>query len=243
LEKWLMLIDKERCMCCEACYSYCPVGAIVTVEVDGEPVSEILWDECVECGVCLRAAVCPSDGIYMQELTWPRSIRAAFSDPAATHRTTLEPGRGTEEMKTNDVTGRYTAGAAGVTIEMGRPGVGTSVRDLETVAMAVAKLDVKFEPHNPVTALMTDTETGRIREDVLDERVLSAIIEFTIENERLKDVLETLKSVSPKLDTVYSLGVVNVVRPDGKIPAVPLATEAGFPPRPNMKINVGLGHR
>ena len=81
-------------------------------------------------------------------------------------------------MKTNDVTGRFPFGFAGVAVEMGRPGVSTSFRDLQTVAMAIARLGVEFEPANPVTELMADRKAGKIREEVLDERVLSAILEL-----------------------------------------------------------------
>ena len=59
--------------------------------------------------------------------------------------------------------------------------------------MALAELGVAFEEENPVTALMVDKKTGKINEDVLNERVLSAIIECKIETERLKEVLEALK--------------------------------------------------
>jgi len=67
---------------------------------------------------------------------------------------------------------------------MGRPGVGTSFRDLQTVAMAIARLGVEFEPANPVAELMADQKTGKIREEVLNERVLSAI---SSSRSRLKD--------------------------------------------------------
>ena len=106
-------------------------------------------------------------------------------------------------MKTNDVTGRFRWGYAGIGVEMGRPGVSSTFKDLQTVAMALAGLGVEFEEENPVTALMVDKKTGKVNEDVLNERVLSAIIECKIETERLKKVLEALKAVSTKIDTVW----------------------------------------
>jgi hypothetical protein len=177
----------------------------------------------------------------MPELEWPRSIRAVFSNPLLPHRSTSIGGRGTEEMKTNDVTGRFQGGMAGVAVEMGRPGVGTTFRDLQTVSMAVAELGVHFEPQNPVTALMVDRGTGRINEDILDEKALSAIIEFAIESDRLRGALETLKEASKRIDTVFSLCLVDRVLEDGSMPNVAIAREAGFSPRANTKTNVGLG--
>jgi len=56
-----MQIDKQKCTGCEACHPYCTVGAITTVQWEGESVSEVNEDECVECGICLRSEVCLED--------------------------------------------------------------------------------------------------------------------------------------------------------------------------------------
>jgi len=237
-----MLIDKEKCIGCEECHPYCPVGAITTIEWEGGSASEIDQAECVECGACFkRSGVCPVEAIYMPALEWPRSIREHFSNPHVKHPSTTGQGRGTEEMKTNDVTGRYRFGVAGVAVEMGRPGIGTSFKDLQTVAMALAKLGVEFEPKNPVAELMADIKTGTIRAEVLGEKVLSAILEFRIEMDRLPEVLRAIKAVAARIDTVFSLDLISRVNPDGSVPTVEIAKAAGFTPRPNTKTNVGLG--
>ena len=237
-----MIIEKDKCIGCEDCHPYCPVEAISTVDWLGESVSEIDQAECLECGACNeRSGVCPVDAIYMPKLKWPRSIREHFSNPHVKHPSTTGQGRGTEEMKTNDVTGRYTRGITGIAIEMGRPGVGTSFKNLQKVSMALARLGVEFEPNNPVAELMVDKKTGKINEEVLNEKVLSAILEFKIQNERLKEVLETIKEVATQIDTVFSLDLINRVNPDGTMPGLAIAKDAGFFPRPNTKTNVGLG--
>ena len=237
-----MLIDKEKCIGCDECHPYCPVGAIAAVDWEGRSVSEIDQVECVECGCCFeRSGVCPVDAIYMPKLEWPRCIREYFSNPNVKHPSTTGHGRGTEEMKTNDVTGRFTHGFAGVAIEMGRPGVGTSMRDMQTVAMAIARLGVEFEPNNPVAELMADPKTGKFDDRVLDERVLSAILELKIPLARLKEVLAAVREVSTKIDTAFSLDLISRVDADGSTPAPAIAEEAGFTPRPNTKTNVGLG--
>lgn len=237
-----MKIDKEKCISCEICYPYCPVGAIRTVDYNGGPVAEIDQDECVECDVCRdRARVCPVDAIYMPALEWPRSIRGYFSNPHFPHPATDEQGRGTGEMKANDVTGRYSRGIAGVAIEMGRPGIGTSFRDLQTVTMALAEMGVQFEPDNPVTAVMVDKSAGKINPAVISEKVLSAIIEFKVEQKNLLNILKKIKALSEKIDTVFSLDLINRVNKDGTIPTDAIVKAAGFVPRPNTKTNVGLG--
>ena len=65
-----MKIDPDTCIGCEQCIPYCPMGAI---HLTDEEVSEIDRDECVECGVCLRSADCPTDAILETENPWPRS--------------------------------------------------------------------------------------------------------------------------------------------------------------------------
>jgi Pyruvate/2-oxoacid:ferredoxin oxidoreductase delta subunit len=236
-----MVVDEEKCTGCEMCQPYCPVRAIETMDGPAGPVSRIDQDRCVECGVCLRADVCPVDALYRQKIEWPRAVREAFSNPLAPHRETRELGRGTEEMKTNDVTGLFPRGVAGLAVEMGRPGLGTSLTDVQTMSMALAKEGVCFAPQNPVTNLMVDASTGRLEPEILDERVLSAIIEFTIAEDRLPAILQTIRDVGASIHTVFSLDLISRIYEDGSIPVLPVVKEAGFVARPNAKVNVGLG--
>jgi NAD-dependent dihydropyrimidine dehydrogenase PreA subunit len=236
-----MKINALECNGCKLCQPYCPVGSIKTSEGQSKPVSLIDQDECVECGACLRAAVCPKDAIYMPQLKWPRTLREAFSNPLVRHPSTGVPGRGTSEMKTNDRTGRFRRGEAGLAVEVGRPGMGATFRDIQTVSMALAKVGIEFELQNPVSALMVDRETGKINEEVLDERVLSAIVEFKVKNDRLERALKAIKELSSKVDTVFSVDLISRIYPDGNIPTVPIAKRMGFSPSPNTKTNLGLG--
>lgn len=234
-----MYIDHERCIGCGSCIPYCPVRAIARDDRTGQVAID--EDECVECEICLRAGVCEHNALTLQELTWPRILRSRFSNPLITHPDTGVPGRGTEEMKTNEVTARLKRGQAGMVIEVGRPGLGARFADVEKVAMAMASAGVRFEPNNPVTGLMTDTTTGRIREDVLDEKVLSAIIEFELPQEEIASVLAKLKEAAPEADTVFSLGLSCRLQRDGSNPVERLARQAGFVVSINGKTNVGLG--
>lgn len=237
-----MNIDKEKCIGCEQCIPYCPVGAIKMVDTGGQSVAEIDQVECVECDVCRdRARVCPVDAIEMPELKWPRSIRGYFSNPHYPHPSTDEQGRGTGEMKTNDVTGRYPRGFVGVVLEMGRPGIGTTFTDIQTVTTGLGRLGVEFETDNPVTALMTDKKAGKINPEVLNEKILSGIIEFKINNTRLVEVLDAVNDLSGKIETVFSLDLISRVNPDGTIPTDAIAASVGFKPRPNTKTNLGFG--
>ena len=124
---------------------------------------------------------------------------------------------------------------------MGRPGIGARFRELEIVAMAMAKLGPTFEPNNPVTQLMENPSTGKIKEDVLDEKVLSAIIEMKIESEKVPDFLHALERVQGETDAVFSVGIGSRCLPDGSIPHEAWVKKAGYALSPNGKTNLGLG--
>jgi len=230
-------VDQDLCVGCGQCLPYCPMQAI---HLEGD-LALIDEDECVECHICTHARVCPTDALVDSPQEEGRVLRQVFSDPLVSHKGTNVPGRGTEEMKTNDVTGRFKHGEAGVAVELGRPGTGTRFVDVEKVAMVCAKAGARFEPQNPVTSLMTDPSTGQLRRDVLNEKVLSAIVEFSVPLDQLPSLLNNLREVAGQVDTVFSVDLVSRLGPDGKNPAAALAEAAGFRLSPNGKLNVGLG--
>jgi len=129
----------------------------------------------------------------------------------------------------------------GVAIEVGRPITGTRIRDVEKIAMAVSALQVEFESCNPVTSMMSDVSSGKFKEDLLNEKVLSAIIEFGIKTEQLPALFDILKNVEKEIDSVFSLDIACLLNPDGSNPTAPYIADAGLWVAPNGKTNVGLG--
>jgi len=241
-----MLIDREACSGCGKCVPYCPMGAIILHKKDKakgiKAYAEIDLEECVECSVCFRADVCPTDAFRDEKLEWPRILRKAFSDPIYVHEGTDVPGRGTEEMKTNDVTGRFLDGYIGVGLEMGRPGTGTHLREAEKVIKRLVAMDIELESQNPLTQLIMNKDTGELRKDVIKEKVLSAIIEFTISIERAQEVFSAVKEIAKEIDTVFSLDLICKVAPNGGIPIIAEIEKAGLVRSLNGKMNMGLGH-
>jgi hypothetical protein len=144
-------------------------------------------------------------------------------------------------MKTNDVSGRYRHGRAGIAIEMGRPGVGTRFRDVQKVARALAPLGVRFEERNPLTDLMADKSMGTFGDDILDEKVLSCILEFDLSLQMVAPVLARLKEVAKDIDTVFAVDLISIVEKDGSIPTIDAARRASVEVSSNGKTNVGLG--
>jgi ferredoxin len=262
-----MEIDKKKCVGCGNCHAVCTMG-VIHLDEDGKSV--VNQDECVECSTCYRLLrsegywpwfvrairkvlsifrlgylgevdVCPTGALVPPELKWPRMIRAEFSDPSIVHAGTGVGGRGTEEIKSNDVTGRIRKGEAGLVVEMGRPGTGAYFRDIQKVAMALAQFHPTFEAQNPVTQLMEDPRTGKIKEEVLNEKVLSAIIEIKTKLEKIPEFLQALEKIQKEMDTVMSIGVSSRCLPDGTIPHTEWVKKAGYNLSPNGKTNLGLG--
>lgn len=232
-----MKISEELCSGCGLCLPYCPVGAISLKENK----AYVNLNICVECGTCKRFAPCPNNAIIYEELKWPRTLTQYLSDPTITKKETGVAGRGTEECKTNDVTGRFCKGEIGICIEPGRPGVGTTFRDVEKITMKLAKVGVEFEEKNPIAYLMKDKITGKLKEDILDERVLSCVIEFRVKVEKFPEVIKALKEIEEEVETVFSVGIISRLEEDGKIPILQMLESLGVEVRPNAKINLGLG--
>lgn len=262
-----MRIDPKKCVACGNCIPVCPMGAIYIDPVIGR--ATVNEDQCVECFACFRGMskehlwppmvrgvrrlaklfrfrfdpepdICPTDAIVPQELTWPRIVRRAFSDPQVPHESTGIHGRGTAEVKTNDVTGRVKEGEAGFVIEFGRPGVGARFSEIQRMTRALAALGVGFETHNPVTSLMADRDQGLIREDILNEKVLSAIVEIKVGLEQVPMILKTVRSVSRELETVVAVGVSTRCGPDGDDRLREMLEREGYPAY-RGKTNLGLG--
>ena len=232
-----MKIDPGKCKRCADCIPFCPVGAI---KVKEKKVA-IHSDDCVECGVCARSGVCKDGAFVKEELPWPRILRAEFSDPMIPHKKTDIAGRGTAEMKTNDITGRVKKGEVGVAVELGRPGVGTRFTDVEKVSREIARLKVPLEEANPVSALVRDPEKGTFPPEVLQEKVLSAIVEFKVPFSRLAEILELLKRILPGLDTVASVSLIGCSEKNGRIPLEEFLIQNKISFYPNGKVNIGLG--
>lgn len=263
-----MEIDLKKCVGCGNCVPYCTMG-VIHVENEKAVVNE---DECVECNTCYRTCtseglnphlirmirkcfkllrlrhdapmdVCPTGALSPPELTWPRILRNTFSDPTVTHDSTGIAGRGTMEIKTNDVTGRIGENEVGLVIDMGRPGSGIFFSEINLVSEALAKLPVTFEKDNPLTVLMKDVDHGTLNPEIYNEKVLSAIIELKLALPDLTRVLQTLKTLSSELSTVMSVGVASKISTDQTIPHVIALSGSEFTFSLNGKTNLGLGRK
>jgi NAD-dependent dihydropyrimidine dehydrogenase PreA subunit len=237
-----MIINKSVCVGCGRCHPFCPAGAIFFENLKSVVDQEV----CYECGNCLRVEACPVDAIAESPhvYEYPRALRKYFSDPNATHAVTGIQGRGTEESKTNDVTLRCGPGEVGIGIEVGRPTLGMGLVDIQKITRALARSGItEIEENNPIHSMIQSPATGDLKPELLNERVLSAIIEIQVKRERLPEVLRTLKAVSAELESVFTLDVYTLLEPGLTLPVgfLDIIESEGFTWRPNAKINLGLG--
>jgi ferredoxin len=263
-----MRINPDKCVACGNCTYVCPMGAIYIDPVRQR--ATINDDECVECYSCFNGLsqehlppglvrlvrktfammrirfdpepdVCPTAAFEPNELAWPRVVRRAFSDPRVPHESTGVEGRGTEEVKTNDVTGRVKLGEAGLTIELGRPGVGVRFYEIQEMCSALARANVAFEKKNPITSLMSDVATGALREDILREKAMSAIVEIKVPAARIEEIIQIVRDVEKRIATVVAIGVGVRCDADGEDRIVaPILEGLGYKLE-RAKTNAGLG--
>jgi hypothetical protein len=231
------VVDRNECVECYACYNGMSQEHLPPALVRGMrsifKAMRLRFDP--EPDVCPTAAFAP------EELTWPRVVRRAFSDPRVPHESTGVQGRGTEEVKTNDISGRVKVGEVGFTIEFGRPGVGVWFHEIQKMTRTLAAAGVSFEKKNPVTSLMSDISTGAIREDILNEKILSAIVEIKVTVDRTEEIIRLVREVEREIDTVVALGVGTRCDEHGEEHVIaPILERLGYDLQ-RAKTNVGLG--
>ncbi len=236
-----MRIDTTKCIGCGKCVQYCMLKCIKKSGTGKTCVID--EEECVDCGVCKRAQVCPADAIFMPDecFEYPRAIRMQFSDPGVQHPNLKAWGRGTEEAKTNDVTGKFSRGEYGLLLEFGRPCTGPRLTEVEKVTVAMSALKIPIIKDNPLYGLLKEDGSGRFKEEFVHEKVLSAILELNMKEDELETIMKTLMPILDTVDTVVSVGLVTRFAEDGSLPVADKLNNMGFTVRPNAKINVGLG--
>jgi len=227
-------IDKSKCIGCGSCLPLCPMEAITLANEK----SAIDPNECAECGTCWRARVCPVDAITPVQLEWPRLLREMFSNPLVVKKSTGVIGRGTEETKANDATNRYKRGQIGVIVEPGRPVLGARFHDVEKILKKFRSRGYEVVSQNPVADLIADQKTGALNPEILNEKIISCVIEFVVPDTSAHDVMTLVRELSVEVESVFSVSIALRADEQGKS-----RFEELFGPDvyhlPNGKVNLG----
>ena len=253
------------------CIIYCPVQAIQSCkEIDLVTINQYFCVECGVCrrsDICSSDAFIPlyTDSYHRPQsiiarfrrkirtvgfrfmpqllhLKNPRFIRQILSDPTVSFPLTGVYGRGTEEIKANDVTRRFKSGDVGFCIEVGRPGKSAALKEVESFTIPLAKLGVSFVKENPVTWLMSD-KYGHIRKRYRNERVLSAIIEFAVKESEIEKIINFIKQVNNKATTIFTVSVICKISANDEMATIKELDRLGMIVNVQSKINLGLGSR
>ena len=189
--------------------------------------------------MCSRSRVCPVGAIRQGKLKWPRILREVFSNPLAEHETTGVQGRGTSGIKANDTEKRYQHGQIGVYVEMGRPALGARFYDVEKAVKLFTAHGYAPVKENPVYELIRDHTTGSLMKEILNEKVISCVLEFVIPQSESGNLLILSEKLGRQVDTVFNVCVALRADEHGAFPFYHI-----FPPDvfclPQAKVNIGI---
>ncbi len=162
------------------------------------------------------------------------------SDPFTPHKSTGRRGRGTGGVKTNDVTGEIAGSEVSLRMEFGRPARGTRLAEVERMTTALARIGVYSIPNGPLAVILADLSTGEMKPEARDERVLTAPLEVHVQMDRLDEVVPVVREVARGAGTAISWSMTVRLR-DGAMPDLARLERLGIQPRPNGKVNLGMG--
>ncbi len=94
-------------------------------------------------------------------------------------------------------------------------------------------------PQNPIAALVDDPETGALKHDILNEKVISCVIEFLLPNDAAEELVEMVGELAGEVESVFSLSVALRADEQGE----PHFEEIFGPDvshLPNAKVNLGV---
>jgi ferredoxin len=229
-------IDQALCVGCGQCVPLCPMGAI---SLD-QGKSSIDIDACVECGTCNRSMICPVSAIKgFGELEWPRVLREIYSNPLSENDVTGVQGRGEEGIKTNDSRNRFGVDEIGVFVELGRPVLGARFRDVEKAVMLFKSHGYDLLEGNPVLGLIDNLETGSLKPEILNEKIISCLLSFVLPTTAVQELKDMVQELGGQVESCFNVSVALRAKEDGLSPFDDLFGSETFR-LPWVKINLGL---
>ncbi len=88
---------------------------------------------------------------------------------------------------------------------------------------------------------MSEVSTGTLRADILNEKVMSAIVEIKVPVERTEEIIRIVWEVEKQLDTVVAIGVATRCGEHGEEVVVAPFLNGWDTSSQRAKTNIGLG--
>ena len=145
-----------------------------------------------------------------------------------------------EEIKTNDARRVYIDDLVGVSAEVGRPGIGASFHDVQCITRALVECGARFAVDNPLMELFVDPARGMLAPEILNERVLSIIVECLVPEADLEQTLRNLVDASSLLSVPVLLSVAGAYASDGTTPYQRVLEKMKLEYLPTGKMNLGF---
>jgi hypothetical protein len=111
---------------------------------------------------------------------------------------------------------------------------------VQHITKSLADAGVEFEEKNPVTSLMADTEQGLLNPEILNEKVMSVIIEFNTAEADIVETLELLRKVSKEIPSIMAIGLSVRCDEHGQTDIEEVLRDLNFEFN-RAKTNIGIG--
>lgn len=225
----------DNCSGCGSCLPFCPQAAISLTD---EGLAFVNRGLCVECGVCNDTEhICPLAS-FEEDQDEIALVKQYFGRLVSNIPGEKGVGRGGGlDVKNNDVTGTLPDDKVVIRLEFNRPGGGIKFKYVE-------------ELRDHLKILGWDIGISRRHQKLLDrgidslaleQRILSAYLEFIIEPERLPDLInEGLKFIKGK-DIWISINAACTIKVAEQLQVVLEKTQ--LETETVAKFNLGLGRK
>jgi hypothetical protein len=162
-----------------------------------------------------------------------------YSNPLFENDITGVQGRGEEGIKTNDSRDRFRADEIGVFVELGRPVLGARFRDVEKAVMLFKSHGYGLLAGNPVLGLVDNPETGSLKPEILNEKVISCLLSFVVPTTAAQQLLAIIQELGTQVESCFNVSVALRAKENGLSPFDELFGPETFR-LPWVKINLGL---
>jgi hypothetical protein len=127
----------------------------------------------------------------------------------------------------------------GVFVELGRPVLGARFRDAEKAIMLFKSYGYDLVEDNPVVGLVENPETGSLKPEILNEKVISCLLSFVLPVTAGSQLIDIIHELEGQVESCFNVCVILRAKQDGLSPFDEVFGSEMFR-LPWVKINLGL---